>query len=415
MCYAQARKMSRVMLLASVIALGVAITVSASAGEREGDASVTIEGKLYSYHYRIFEPREPINYRDLPPAPFRTPMDALRTMYFYMKEGRVTDWRAMWTYDEGTPQVSASDAQIRRAFEHQMAEPHYLLYEIRYRGQTIYVTERGAGGRKNRSPSFFKETADGWKLNCDLYKDPFYPVVASLTFDPTTGVITAEPTALYQFESLEPRVEVVDSSTVPFLDPKLSHSINNGTGVNVISGEGVKGKALVLDGTGYVTFPPSVPLSLYNNRFTLSLWVKIAGVPKKPGNDPGGDYYAAAILSRGEADAQGHLALEIREPKAEGGSAVLFLQVGAGADALTRQTPLPLGQWVPIEVAYDHGYLRLKVDGKEVAKPTAENGASAPKVQAPFARFVLGRRQTEPFCPFVGNLDELSISNEVVK
>jgi hypothetical protein len=345
-------------------------------------------------------------------------MDALRAVFFYQKEGRVADWRAMWTYDEGTPRhlESVSDAQIRRAFEHEMAEPIYLLYEIRYRGQTIYVTERGAEGKKSRQPpTFFKETSDGWKLNIDLYKDPFYGVVGLSSFDPTTGVRSVEPTALYQFETLEPRVEVVDSSTCPFLDPKLSHSINNGTGVNVASGEGVKGRALVLDGTGYVTLPPSVPLSLYNNCFTLKLWVKTEGVPKKPENDPGGDYYAAAILSRGEPDAQGHLALEIREPKSAGSGAVLFLQVGPGADALTRQTPFPVGQWVLIEVAYDHGSLRLKVDGKEVAKPTAENGASAPKVQAPFARFVLGRRQTEPLCPFVGSLDELSLSNEVVK
>ncbi|MGB2780690.1 MAG: LamG domain-containing protein [Phycisphaerae bacterium] len=358
-----------------------------------------------------------IDYQNLPSPSFRTPMDALRAMFFYMKEGRPAEWRAMWA-DGKDPLASVSDAKLQRAWEHVFAEPHYLLYEIRYRGQTIYVTERGAGRPRSRAKFFFKETADGWRPNSDLYvqdKDPFARVVDSSNFDPVTGVRSAEPTALYQFETLEPRVEVVDSSTCPFLDPKLSHSINNGTGVNVVSGEGVKGKALVLDGTGYVTLPPSVPLSIYNNRFTLGLWVKTEGVPRKPENDAGGDYYAATILSRGEPDVQGHLALEIREPKSAGGGAVLFLQVGAGADALTRQTPFPVGQWVLIEVAYDHGYLRLKVDGKEVTGSTAEAGAPAPKVTAPFARFVLGRRQTEPFCPFVGSLDEFSISNEVAK
>ncbi|MGB2938591.1 MAG: LamG domain-containing protein [Phycisphaerae bacterium] len=387
----------------------------AIAGVREGDASITIKGQTHSYHYRVFEPRELIDFQDPPSPPFRTPRDALQGVFFYMKEGRVVEWREMWVHGKDTPRLSVSDTKLRRGWERWMAEAHYLLYEIRYGGQTICVTERGGDGRRSRAKFFFKKVGNRWRLNRDLYEDPFAAVVDSPSFDPLTGVLSAEPTAMYHFESLKPRVEVVDSATVPFLNPNLTHSINNGAGVNIASGEGVKGKAIVLDGTGHVTLPPSVPLSLYNNRFTLSLWVKAADVPTKPENDLGGEYYGAAILSRAKSDMHGHLALEIREPKSARGEAVLFLQVGAGADALIRQTPFSLGRWVLVEVAYDHGYLRLTVDGKDATKPAAEDGAPAPDVKAPFVQFVLGKRQTEPSCPFVGSLDELSISNEVVK
>lgn len=222
-----------------------------------------------------------------------------------MNSGNVSAWRSIWSAPVPT-HAQITDEKFKDIWQRMLDKPHFILYELEYKDHVVFVTEREGGGQGARGKFFFKKVGDRFLMSPDLFGDPFASILDSPTFDPSTGVRKVEPVALYQFEELEPKIEVKDTATIPLLG--TDHSINYGYGKNLETAPGVKGKALVLNGTGYVEFPPSVPLSLYNNRFTLSVWVKPSGVPEQKDNEISEGLFAATILSRSKPDRRGLLA-----------------------------------------------------------------------------------------------------------
>lgn len=407
-------KMLWVLYVTLVLALFPFSDQYASAERQAGSATTIINEKQYSYGYCLFLPKKLIEFQKPPVKQnFKTPMDALITMFSYMKNGMVIEWRKMWAEGKGS-RFSATDERLREGWKRWLSEPHYLLYELSYKGHVIYVSEREGVGKTSRAKFCFKKVGEEYMLSQNLFKDDFGSILDSPNFDPASGQRVVEPTALYSFESMQEFHEIVDSAKVQLMN--TDHSINNAKGITIKKGKGVKGKSIVLDGKGYVLFPPSLPLSLYNNKFTISLWVKVESIPHESDNRIGPDEFASAVLSRGTATSTGYISLEVRErDKAINGSKV-FLQVGTGPEALQMSTSIQKKEWTKIEIIYDSISLDMKVNEVIVVqKDEKKSEKSTPRVHSKFDRFMLGRHVQKPFCPFIGSIDELAISNEIVR
>jgi hypothetical protein len=379
----------------------------------DGDATATIGGTAYSYHYHIYSPRELIPTVEAAPAKIMSAKDALIVMFAYMHSGKVTEWRQMWKDAPNDPKFTATDDQLKQGWKVWLEKPQYILYELTYKGQTVFVTEQEGTG--HRAKFFFKKDGDQWWANRDLFADVFARDLDDPGFSPATGKLTAQQVAYYNFDILQPAVVVKDTATAVFLG--ADHSINDGLAINVRQVDGPKGgKALEFDGTGYVQLPITVPLSLFGGKCTVGLWLNPGEVPEKPENKIGEGQYACTVISRDglEQQHEGYMLLEVRKAS---GETKLFCQIGSdlnGGHALTMQAPIKTGVWAFVQITYNGKIAKLEIDGKTV-EASSPAGVDAPKVTGPMARFLLGKRQGKTACPYIGKIGDLGISDDVAE
>lgn len=161
---------------------------------------------------------------------------------------------------------------------------------------------------------------------------------------------------------------------------------NNAVGNDILTADGIIGKAARFDGSRIVTLPGSVSMNVAEGgSFTVSAWVK-------PDPMPAG---RAVIYARRQGDQKLVVGLD---------NGVPFVQVD---DATSPAgDAIKAGSWAHIAVTASANDIELYVDGRPYAKLDA-------KLPAMTSQATLGgdsAGQADTFVPFTGMLDEVRLS-----
>lgn len=161
---------------------------------------------------------------------------------------------------------------------------------------------------------------------------------------------------------------------------------NNAVGNDILTADGIIGKAARFDGSRIVTLPGSVSMNVAEGgSFTVSAWVK-------PDPMPAG---RAVIYARRQGDQKLVVGLD---------NGVPFVQVDDATSPAGEA--IKAGSWTHIAVTASANDIELYVDGRPYAKLDA-------KLPAMTSQATLGgdsAGQADTFVPFTGMLDEVRLS-----
>lgn len=174
-----------VVVMLAVIFNGMGARAEADGRERHGKATTSASGKVCEYEWTMYSPPEMIAPNVKVPEKIASSKDALMAMYAYMYAGDVQNWRKLWNNAPNAPKFEVADETLQKGWKAWLQEPHYLLYQISYLNQDIFVTEQKDS--KRRAKFFFKKQDGRYCLNRDLAADDFAQFVDSPSFDPKTG------------------------------------------------------------------------------------------------------------------------------------------------------------------------------------------------------------------------------------
>ncbi len=189
------------------------------------------------------------------------------------------------------------------------------------------------------------------------------------------AVFDADYAAVYHFE---------EAAGTPPQD--ATAYANNAVGNDILTADGIVGKAARFDGSKIVTLPGSVSMNVAEGgSFTFSAWVKPDAVA--PGR--------TLLYARRQGEHQLLVGLD-------GG--VPFVQVDGNTSAPGE--PLKSAAWAHVAVAASGNDVALYVDGRPYAK--LETKLPAMTSPATLGGDVAG--QAETFVPFAGMMDEVRLS-----
>jgi biopolymer transport protein ExbB len=189
------------------------------------------------------------------------------------------------------------------------------------------------------------------------------------------AVFDADYAAVYHFE---------EAAGTPPRD--ATAYANNAVGNDILTADGVIGKAARFDGSKVVTLPGSVSMNVAEGgTFTFSAWVK-------PDPLPNG---RALVYARRQGDQKLFIVLD---------NGVPFVQVDDAVSSAGEA--IKAGSWTHLAVTAAGNDIELYVDGRPYAKLDAK--VPAMTSQATLGGDVAG--QSETFVPFTGMLDEVRLS-----
>ncbi|HXP00968.1 MAG TPA: DUF2341 domain-containing protein [Luteibacter sp.] len=189
------------------------------------------------------------------------------------------------------------------------------------------------------------------------------------------AVFDADYAAVYHFE---------EAAGTPPQD--ATAYANNAVGNDILTADGIIGKAARFDGSKIVTLPGSVSMNVAEGgSFTVSTWVKLDALPAG----------RALIYGRHQGDQKFFVGVD---------NGVPFVQVN---DAVSPAgEPLKAAAWTHVAVTATGNDIQLYIDGKPYAKLDAKLPAMTS--QATLGGDLAG--QTDTFVPFVGQMDEVRLS-----
>ncbi|WP_413626247.1 DUF2341 domain-containing protein [Luteibacter sp. Lutesp34] len=189
------------------------------------------------------------------------------------------------------------------------------------------------------------------------------------------AVFDADYAAVYHFE---------EAAGTPPQD--ATAYANNAVGNDILTADGIIGKAARFDGSRIVTLPGSVSMNVAEGgSFTVSAWVK-------PDPMPAG---RTVIYARRQGDQKLVVGLD---------NGVPFVQVDAATSPAGEA--IKAGNWTHVAVTASANDIELYVDGRPYAKLDA-------KLPAMTSQATLGgdiASQADAFVPFTGMLDEVRLS-----
>lgn len=189
------------------------------------------------------------------------------------------------------------------------------------------------------------------------------------------AVFDADYAAVYHFE---------DAAGTPPQD--ATAYANNAVGNDILTADGIIGKAARFDGSKVVTLPGSVSMNVAEGgSFTFSAWIK-------PDAQAAG---RSLIYARRQGEQKLLVGLD---------NGVPFVQVNDATSAAGE--PLKTAAWTHVAVTATGNDVELYVDGKPYAK--LETKLPAMTSQATLGGDTAG--QAESFVPFAGLMDEVRLS-----
>jgi len=382
---------------ALLVPLSVLVFSQVGSGQQRA-VTARIKGKDYSYAVEKFTPPKRIPYLPLGQTQQDTPENALNAVFAYMKAGDVQGWKNLWVDFVVDPSLTVPDETYLEWWRTVLAVDHYVFYKILYRGQTIFVTAPLSNEPKLRAKWAFKKVDQQYKLNRDLMGDDLMFYVDQSNFHPETGKLLPQASALFHFEKLDGDRVVDDSGN-------NNHGVNHGA--KLVSRE--KGKAFEFSFGNYVEIPGTTSLSFLQNQLTIMMDLLVKEIPQDSLNDSRQGYFASSVLSRGKPSDANFVSIQIRRAKNDK-TPSLWVVLGDTSDHFTVSAPIMMNTWLSLETTFDGRTLTLYLGAQKVAENSKEV-----RINRPGSNFFLGRQEGLPSYPFVGRMDELLVSFEVVQ